>query len=288
LNISLVDHAKDTAFAEEQRCRVQQRRDRQRNSHLNNLLGALCSIAKGLGLHDPKIEAERIKQRLLRHVAQHEAALVRDLRHHARIEPWRRKAQRPNERWACHLVRLKSNRRKIGLKCGTQRLNWKEANKQAIKHAAAVKPEELNPVERRAVELLMGRKQKSRKNLIEKRALDLVKSIKREWFQSKRKLKIQAEHDVDRPILSITDVISIAAPIIEDFAQEPIAFRKHGSNVIPPSFEALYSTVCAYARDGDSSKKSTVNRLLRWVRDKRVDVEKVQVHIAPALRGWME
>jgi hypothetical protein len=291
MNPPLDDQPEAVALVEQERRRDQERRDRQKRSHLNRLLGALRSIAKGLGLDDPKIEAERIKRRLSRDMAQHEAALVRDLRYHARIEPWRRRA-RPNERWARHLVRLENERRKIGRKRGTQRLNRKEANKLAIENAAAVKPEELNPVERRAVELLMGKKQKSRKNPIEKRAIDLVESVKRVWgFQSKRKSKVRAERSADWPILSITDVISIAAPIIEEFAQGPIAFRKRGSDTIPPSFEALYSIVCAYARNGEGCKKSTVDRLLKSVRNKReddIDDEKVQVYIAPELRGWLE
>src|SRR5262249_23812887 len=146
-------------------------------------------------------------------------------------------------------------------------------------------------VERRAVEMLergAGRKQraKPRKNIIEMRALRLAESVKREWFPNKQKSKIGAKHDVE---LSITDVISIAAPIIEEFARGPIAFRKRGSDSYPPSFEALYCMVCAYAKDGATCKKSTVKRLLGRVRN-RADARTTQdqdlrIDIAPELGG---
>jgi len=96
---------------------------------------------------------------------------------------------------------------------------------------------------------------KSRKNIIEIRALRLVESVKRNWFPNKQKSKVVAKHDVDRPILlSITDVISIAAPIMEEFARKPIASHKRGSDSDPPSFEALYWIVRAYAKDGARAK----------------------------------
>jgi hypothetical protein len=191
-------------------------------------------------------------------------------------------------RWAHHLVRLESNLRSIGRLRGPHPLSRKEA----IENAASVRAEELNPVERRAVEMLergLGKKQrvKSRKNIIEKRALCLAESVKRKWFPNKQKSKVGAKHDVDRPVLlSITDVISIAAPIIEEFAKRPIAFRKRGSDSDPPSFEALYWIVRAY---GARCEKSTVKQLLTRVR-KRADARGTQnqdlrIDVAPELLG---
>lgn len=134
----------------------------------------------------------------------------------------------------------------------------------------------------------LGKKQrvKSKKNIIEKRALCLAKSVKDKWFPNKQKSKVGAKH---RPILfSIADVISIAAPIIEEFAKRPIAFRKRGSDSDPPSFEALYWIVRAYA-NGARCEKSTVKQLLTRVR-KRADARGTQnqdlrIDVAPKLLG---
>src|SRR5262249_37436941 len=178
------------------------------------------------GTENPIAEAEKTKRRLLRHTENHKAARLRDQRYDASIESWRSAVEKPNKRWACHLVRLESNRQSIGRLRGPHPLSRKKAIERAINDAARVKAEELTPVERRAVEMLergAGRKQraKPRKNIIEMRALRLAESVKREWFPNKQKSKIGAKHDVE---LSITDVISIAAPIIEEFARGPIAF----------------------------------------------------------------
>jgi len=77
--------------------------------------------------------------------------------------------------------------------------------------------------------------------------------------------------------------------IIEEFSRGPIAFRKRGSDSDPPSFEALYWMICAYAKDGARCKKSTVKRLLGRVRQ-RADVrgaqdQGVRIDIAPELLG---
>jgi hypothetical protein len=178
---------------------------------------------------------------------------------------------KPSEHWACYLVRLESNLRRIGLNRGAPRLKRKRSDerKDAIDDATSVKLEELTPIERRAVELLKrgaGKQRvRPRKNFIEERAIRLAESVKRKWFPPKRKPKVWAKHDLQPPItLSITDVISIAAPIIEEFAKEPILFRKRGSDSYPPSFEALYSAVCASSKS--PLQKSTVMRLLRRIR----------------------
>jgi hypothetical protein len=271
------------------------RQQRERANSLKNALSGLRVIAKNLGAENPDAEAEKTKNRLLRHIANQEAARVRDQRYDASIASWRSVAQKPNKRWACHLVRLDSNMRSIGRLRGPHPLSRKEAIEWAINDAASVRAEELCPVERRAVEMLergFGKKQRvrSRKNAIEKRALRLAKRVKRKWFPNKQNSKVGTNHDVDRPIrLSKTDVISIAAPIIEEFAKGPIAFRKRGSLSNPPSFKALYWIVRACAKDGAQCKESTVNRLLSHVR-KRADPRGTQdqdlrIDIAPELLG---
>ena len=265
------------------------RQQRERANFLNKALNALRLIAKDLGTENPNAEPEKTKRRLLRHIADQEAARLRDQRYDARIARWRSVVEKPNERWARHLVRLESNRRSIGRLRGPHPLT----RKKAIENAASVRAEELTPVERRAVEMLerdAGKKQrvKPRKNIIEIRALRLAESVKRKWFPNKS--KVGSKRDVDRAILlSITDVISIAAPIIEEFARKRIAFHKRGSDSDPPSFEALYWIVRACAKDGARCKKSTVKQLLSRVR-KRADARGTQrqdlrIDIAPELLG---
>jgi hypothetical protein len=135
-------------------------------------------------------------------------------------------------------------------------------------------------------------RRKPKKNLIEKRAIPLADSIKRKWLA---KSKDTTKRNIQQPVLlSITDVISIAVPIIEEFAKEPITFRKRGSDSDPPSFAALHAIVCAYARGGAGCNKLTVNRLLKRVRVERdakierEDSERLRICIAPELRSWLQ
>jgi hypothetical protein len=268
-------------------------REQQRLSFVEKALTSLSLIAKDLGAENPAAEAEKTKRWLLRQIANQKAARLRDQRYDAGISGWRSVVEKPNARWARHLVRLESNQQSIGRKRGPHTLSRKKANKTAINDAALVKAEELTPVERRAVEMLergTGKKQrvKPRKNIIERRALRLAESVKRKWFPNKS--KVGSKRDVDRAILlSITDVISIAAPIIEEFARKQIAFHKRGSDSHPPSFEALYWIVRACAKDGARCEKSTVKQLLSRVR-KRADARGTQrqdlrIDIAPELLG---
>jgi hypothetical protein len=143
----------DAGWVEDEPSR--QRQQRERANSLEKALTALRLIAKDLRLEDPDAEAKKIKNRLLRRIAQQGAARVRDRRYDAYIFPWRSgDAARPNARWACHLVRLESNLRSIGRLRGPHPLSRKEAIERAINNAASVKAEELTPVERRAVEML--------------------------------------------------------------------------------------------------------------------------------------
>jgi len=273
---------------------LNKRRRERREYALNKALTALRLIAKGLGAEDPRAEAEKTKRTLLRRIENEKAARLRYQRYGARIEPWRSAVEKPNKRWACHLVRLETNRRSVGRLRGPHPLSRKKAIERAINNAASVRAEELTPVERRAVEMLeRGEKKqrvKSRKNILEKRALCLAESVRRKWFPNKHKSKAGANHDVDRPILlSITDVISIAVPIIEEFAKGPIAFRKRESDPNPPSSEALYWIVVAHAKDNARCKKSTVKRLLSRVQGQAdapiAQDQDLRIDIAPELLG---
>ena len=103
------------------------RHQRERENFLKKALSAWHLIAKDLGAENPDAEAEKINRRLLRHIADQEAAHLRDQRYDARIAPWRSVVEKPNERWARHLVRLERNLRSIGRLRGPQPLSRKEA-----------------------------------------------------------------------------------------------------------------------------------------------------------------
>src|SRR5262245_20950381 len=79
--------------------------EKERANSLKKASTALCLIAKDLGTENPIAAAEKTKRRLLRHIENHKAARLRDQRYDARIASWRSEAEKPSERWACHLVR---------------------------------------------------------------------------------------------------------------------------------------------------------------------------------------
>jgi hypothetical protein len=100
--------------------------------------------------------------------------------------------------------------------------------------------------------------------------------------------------------LTITDVISTATPIIEEFAGGPIAYWKQGRSSGSLSFEALYFMTRAFTDEANQRKttesqlsRSTVSRLLRKFRKRKSvqiaqNEDLVRVDIAPELRAWMQ
>jgi len=145
----------DAGWMEDKCCRgLSSKRQRERANSLKKALAALRLIAKDFGAENQFAEAKKIKRRLLRQIENQKAARLRDQRYDARIRPWRIAVERPNERWARHLVRLETNRQSIGRLRGIQQMDRKKAIEWAIDNAASVKAEELTPAERRAVEML--------------------------------------------------------------------------------------------------------------------------------------
>jgi hypothetical protein len=255
------------------------------STQYKKLEGALKSVATALKL--PEEEGQKIKGRLLRALDRAWTEQMRDRNWNQSIRQWRVGAEKPSEQWACYLVRLESNRRRRGLERGKQQFTEKEAREWAIKDATRIKFEELSLVEKRAVELLRGKRQKakSRKAIAnkrlfvrlrqhpEERAIKLAEAVQKTWFPRKTKLKTLSGDT--KPRLSIVDVVSITSPILKNFAQKRIPFHVLGSPD-PPLFEALYCLVFIYARDGESCTKTTLNRTLRQVRRQQLEAKRAR------------
>jgi hypothetical protein len=240
-----------------------------RQKHLKDLEGVLCTIAKGLkpADADPALQAQAIKNKLVRRIDYRRSSHARDLHYGHFVEG-------NSDLRLCYFIRLTSNQ----LKRGQRR-------------AAAIKNiSELEVIERRAFDILKGAHRKSRKNLIETRAIQLAEATKDKWFSPRRtgrpkgyKRKwtrkpdaklfeaYQAAADEDRsfealkPLLTLTELVSITAPIIEEFAGKIMQQNK--------AFTALWHIVCAYSeiitretrRDLRINKK-TVQQALSRVR----------------------
>src|SRR5262249_18056214 len=108
------------------------KRQRERADSLKKALSALRLTAEGLRVENPIAEAKKTKRRLLRHIENQKSARLRDQRYDARTAHWRRLVEKPNERWARHLVRLETNRQSIGRLRGSHRLSRKKAIERAI------------------------------------------------------------------------------------------------------------------------------------------------------------
>jgi len=230
------------------------------------MTNALVSLARSIRVKDSELQAQRIKAQILRRITTNEIALQKassTTEHDARVEAWRRDSQ-VRTSWLCYLVRLETNRQSLGRKRGVQRLNRAQAGEKAINDAASTSWGNLRPVEKRAVELLSGESIKPKKNIIEKRAAHLAKKVKRQWLRSIPKAK--PLYQAPRAGLSITQVISIAAPIIEEFVGHKIELPKREYSEESPAFKALKATVRECAHSGEKYTAARISQQLRRVR----------------------
>lgn len=229
--------------ADPEKARILRRRWRS----LDELQKALQEIAESRGLLDPMLQAQIIQNRLVQRIEYLVDSRVRDLHYEGLISPWMRHSERSSH-WLCYLVSLENLRGR----------GW--SLEKAIARADSVAAggvDELSPVEKRAVELLQGARRKPNKNLIEQRAIILAQTVENEWFAltSKRgrpKQKWVRKPDKDeRPRLKVEEVVSIAVPVIEEFAATRIVFGRS-------SFKALHFIVEAYS---DTTARSAI----RWL-----------------------
>ena len=218
-----------------------------RQKQLHELAGALCKIAKSCGLSEPDLTAKIIRNKIVRRVEGYRAHFSCEQLYDDLVDT--REGERSYD-WVCHLVRI-TNRK--------QTTRGKKANEGVSTVRTA---DQLTPVERRAVELLRGEARKSKKNLIEERAIDLAQIVEEEWFRKPTKrgrpkgkwqrpprkdvslmsAQGQSTFELYKPLLTITDVIDVVAPIIEGFARQKIAPQGD-------AFDALYHSVCAYSSE---------------------------------------
>jgi hypothetical protein len=146
--------------------------------------------------------ADKWKRKILRAIVDKKAEKLRGSRYDAFI---RRQKNRITREGAAALVR-------------TKRLKRKTAS------------ETLNPVEERAVEILIGAKRKAKKNFVETKAIGLAAAVRREWFSYKGKrgrpkgarsqLK-QTRVAVADVSLSIEEVIIVVMRATEEITGNP-------------------------------------------------------------------
>jgi hypothetical protein len=221
--------------------------------HFKNLETHLCTIAEGLKLADPKLQARVIRNKLVRRIDHRRSSIARNWRYGRFVESWERENERPDA-WLCYLVKLTNLNRKIGQRRGSKSITKRaSARKEVIEKASTVKTrDQLLPVEQRAFDLLKGHRRKSDKHPIERQAIQLAKAVDDEWFSGQQKgrpkgkwrRKPDAEaqsFDALKPPMTLTDLVSIAREVIEDFAERKIALRD-------VTFSALWHIVWAYSK----------------------------------------
>jgi hypothetical protein len=194
---------------------------------LDKLRSALCKIAKDRALDHPDMQARIISNRLTRRIERLKEDTFCKWHYDLFIKP---SMTERKEFWLCYLVN-----------CAAKKQNTSPA------------------VKKRAVELLGGASKKPRKNIIEKRAIELAEKIEKEWFLKQKRGRPAGRSKLDMrnfkknsdglPIfdssklpLTPTDVILVATPVVEEFAKAKIG--RTGS-----PFDALYWIVCVYSDD---------------------------------------
>ncbi len=251
-------------------------------------MAVLSRIAENRGIDNPKLHVQIIRNKLFRRIEDHRSSVAATRHHDHFVEPWLVKMNRA-EHWLCYLIRLTQNKRAIGRRRGSEC----RTRASAITDATTItNASQLTPVEQCAYAILKGarRPKKETKHPIEKRALQLAKAVEAEWFTTlpksgrpsgKWKRKPDAQRideqyfDALKPPLTISDVVSIAAPVIEGLAQCKITRRSE-------AFEALYRTVWIYSdeiarhtpitRDNMNINEKSVQQALSRVRSEIADL----------------
>jgi hypothetical protein len=250
-------------------------RDNSVPAELKHLDAVLCTIATDRNLPDPKLQAKVIRYKLVNRIDYCRSSQARFLHYGHFID------EKGDPR-LYHLIRLTTNQQKIGQRRGSKSaLN----RASALEEAKAIKNKsQLTVVERRAFDILKGARPRPRKNLIEVRATQLAKTVKAKWFSPRRqagrsKGKWTRKPDADarsfqdlKPRLTLTNLVSIAAPVIEEFAGREIAVQ----DAADATFEALWHIVRAYKtviirdtprRDLPITQNAVWGALIRWRRE---------------------
>ena len=187
-----------------------------------DLIWTLTEIARRRGFDDPAECANATKRKVFRAIQQKRTDKLNNW-HYQRFKEQRNKAASRQHiqseeytRWIVYLVRLESNKRK--------HLDRDDA----IEDATSITAADLNPVEKRAVELLCGTKRKPRKNYLEMRAEQVASAVQREWFSPVKRAGRPRGTDGRKGIaiegnrydvrLSISEVIDAVMPAIDELA----------------------------------------------------------------------
>ncbi len=211
--------------------------DRKKQKHLDDFANILCTIAKGRKFAKPELRAQAIRNKLVRGIDHHRSSQARWLTYGHFVDENR-------DLRLCYLIRLTNNQLKISQRRGSRSRTAVREEAAAIKNIS-----QLDVVERRAFDILKGARRKPRKNPIEKRAIQLADATKEKMFAPcragrpigkwTRKPDAKARSfEVLKPQLTLTDLVSIAVPIIEQFAGK---IRRPNE-----AFTALWRIVCAY------------------------------------------
>jgi len=266
--------------------------------HLGKLEHTLRTIAKA---KDPKLtdselqaQAKAIRIKLVRRIENHRSSYARFLHYGLTVDE--------NSDRQLYYIRLTGDQLKIGQRRGSK------SRAAAREEAAAINDlSQLNVIEQRALDIFKGARRKPRKNLIEMRAIRLADATKEKFFSPRRagrpkgakprplqeaeEARDEAEEarrafDALKPRLALTDLVSIAAPIIEKFAGKiaaPIVRDEFAEKKMRPNnaFMALRHTVYAYSETppSDLAIQQALNRVRSELRNTRRRAGTVQSYV---------
>ena len=216
-------------------------------AELNFLKAALSTIAKALGLDNPEMQGQIIRNKLIRSIEHHRSNVACMRQYDEFLE---RSLTKSADYSLYYLIRLSQNKRTIGRRHGL----LSGTTSASIDDAATIKSfDQLSPVEQLAYGFLKGARlpKKNTQHPIEKRAFALAEAVKAEWpperviagrpkgkWQRKPADTHESLHSETLP-LTILDVVSLATPIIENFAQCRITRKNE-------TFDALYWFIRAH------------------------------------------
>jgi hypothetical protein len=221
-----------------------------RQKHLRELDRVLRTIAKDRKFAKPELQAQAVRNKLVGRIDYRRSSQARWL-HYGRF------IDKNSDLRLGYLIRLTNNQLKISQRRGPGSRTGAREEAADIKNIS-----QLDVVERRALDILKGARRKPRKNPIEKRAIQLADAIKEKLFAPRRAGRPKGKwtrkpgakagsFEALKPRLTLTDLVSIAAPIIEEFASKIAApiVEEFGDKTIRPNnaFMGLRHIVFAYS-----------------------------------------
>jgi hypothetical protein len=142
---------------------------------------ALEQIAVAGGHPKPCDAANWMTRLILRHIEDKKSRKLRDWRLHKMYGPWVAKMSAPSRESAFHWVKMEQLR----LENEQLPIDRHVSLKKIIERARALRNDNVNPIGKRAVELLLGARRKPSRKLdhpVETQANAIVERIKAEWY----------------------------------------------------------------------------------------------------------